>query len=162
MEHAPVKRNITVEWLDGAALPDVADLPPDILSDLQQEITANLHKWQARKATLNAGLERKYIDKASGIRGEPFGTAHVPDGEFDAKVVIEKRVEWDQKKLITACQELEATGQDATEYVTTEIKVAESRYKAWPASVQKIFEPARTTKSGTPKIELLPAKRAAA
>lgn len=157
-----MKSNVTVEWLDGADLADVAALPPDVLAALGQEITENLAKWQARKATLNLGLERKYAEKAAAIRGAPFGTAHVPDGDFDVKVTIDKRVEWDQQKLIVACRQLEEAGQDATEYVTTEIKVAESRFKAWPASVQKLFEPARTTKPSAPKIELTLVKKAAA
>jgi hypothetical protein len=157
-----MKRNVSLDWLQAASIADVAALPPEILADLDTELSGIEMAAKARRAVLDAGMVERYGAKAASCRGEPFGTAHLDDGEFDVKFVTDKRVDWDQAKLIEACRKLEATGQDATEYVTTEIKVAENRFKAWPTSVQVIFAPARTTKPAKPRITLTPKKKAAA
>lgn len=154
--------NITIEFLDEAMPSDIADLEPDVLARLDSELSDLEARIKSRRSVLDHGLVARYGSKAAGIRGAPFGTANLGDGDYDVKVVIDKRVDWDQAKLVEACRKLEETGQDASEYVTTEIKVSESRYKAWPASVQRLFEPARTTKPGKPRITLTPRKQAAA
>lgn len=49
-------------------------------------------------------------------------------------------------------QQLVAAGQDPSEYMKVELKVMESSYKAWPSSLQKMFEPSRTVEVSNPKL----------
>ena len=45
-------------------------------------------------------------------------------------------------------------GEDPENYVGIEIKVAESKYTAWPPGIRDLFEPARTLKTGKPSYKL--------
>ena len=42
-------------------------------------------------------------------------------------------------------------GEDPADYVTTEIRVPESRFTAWPPRIRAVFEPARTVATGNPR-----------
>ena len=42
------------------------------------------------------------------------------------------------------------------DYVTTEIRVPESRFTAWPPRIRSVFEPARTVATGRPSYTLEP------
>jgi hypothetical protein len=163
MEHSPMERNISLSFLDEVEAADVAQLSPDVLDTLDAELQVQELKIKHRRAMLCAGLAERYsLGMKQAFNGEPFGTAHFADGAYDVKVEIRKNVSWDQAKLIEACSKLEAAGHDATEYVTTKIEVAESRFKGWPASIQSLFVPARTTRPEKPKITLARRKAEAA
>lgn len=80
------------------------------------------------------------------------GTANVDLEGYKVKVVISKKVTYDQQGLETVEQQLVAAGQDPHEYMKVERKVSESSYKAWPSSLQAMFEPYRTVEASKPKI----------
>jgi hypothetical protein len=69
---------------------------------------------------------------------------------------LPKRVEWDQAKLAAMVERIRAAGEDPAEYVEIIFKVPERAYSAWPEAIRHGFEPARTVKTGTLKIDLLP------
>jgi len=82
------------------------------------------------------------------------GTATLTVGHFKMKVVISKKVSYDQDGLKAVCEQLAANGEDIGEYVKTKYDVAESAYKAWPSSLQKLFEPYRTVEASKPTIKI--------
>ncbi|WEF24715.1 hypothetical protein [Paracoccus sp. S3-43] len=53
-------------------------------------------------------------------------------------------------------ERIRAAGEDPAEYVEISFKVPERAYVAWPEAIRQGFEPARTVKTGTLKIDLLP------
>ncbi len=56
--------------------------------------------------------------------------------------------------LAVAVATIVAWGEDPADYVTTEIRVPESRFTAWPPRIRAVFEPARTVATGRPSYSL--------
>ena len=82
--------------------------------------------------------------------------ARLADGDFSVVADLPKRVEWDQARLAAMVERIRAAGEDPAEYVETSFKVAERSYAAWPEAIRQGFEPARTVRTGTLKIAILP------
>ena len=55
-----------------------------------------------------------------------------------------------------AAEERQAAGDDPTQYVDIAFKVPERKYAAWPDAIRAGFEPARTVRPGTLKVEIVP------
>ena len=53
-----------------------------------------------------------------------------------------------------AVETLRGWGEAPEDYISFEIKVAEARFNAWPPAIRKLFEPARTLKTGKPSYKL--------
>ena len=53
-------------------------------------------------------------------------------------------------------ERIRAAGDDPAEYVEISFKVPERNYVAWPDAIRQGFEPARTVRTGTLKVEILP------
>ena len=68
---------------------------------------------------------------------------------------LPKRVDWDQGRLADMVARIEEAGDDPTEYVDLAFKVPERKYAAWPEAIRQGFEPARTVRPGTLKVEIL-------
>ena len=68
---------------------------------------------------------------------------------------LPKRIAWDQSQLASLAKRIRDGGEDPTEYIDTSFKVSERKYTAWPEYLRQDFEPARTVKPGTLKIELV-------
>lgn len=138
--------------------PGVLDaLPIDILANLQEQAEAHLADASQMVAILHGVFTRRY---AQGLNST--GTHHRQDGEFDIKITVPKRVEWDQAEIAKAVETIRGWGEDPAEYVDTKITVSERKFDAWPSVVRDLFEPARTVKAGKPKFEIGAAKQEAA
>ena len=53
-------------------------------------------------------------------------------------------------------EHIRAAGDDPAQYVDIAFKVPERKYAAWPDAIRAGFEPARTVRPGTLKIEIVP------
>lgn len=138
--------------------PGVLDkLPIDVLASLQEQAEAHLADASQMIAVLHGVFARRY---AEGLNDT--GTHHRIDGDYEIKVTVPKRVDYDQAKLATAVETIRGWGENPTDYVETKLSVAESKFKAWPPAIRDFFEPARTVKPGKPKFEIAAAKREAA
>ena len=149
----------TVDDLPGLGLQDVAQLPVELLAILQREIDERMARTKAAKARLDGALTVRYATRAAEARracGKDTGTVRIVDGDFTVVADLPKRVEWDQAKLASMVERIRAAGEDPAEYVEISFKVPERAYVAWPEAIRQGFEPARTVKTGTLKIELLP------
>ena len=93
--------------------------------------------------------------------GKLTGTVRFEDGEVTVIADLPKKIEWDQKRLAVVVKTIQSFGDDPSEYVTTEFKISERAYNAWPNRIRKEFEPARTTGVGkmTIKLELAHAEQ---
>ena len=78
----------------------------------------------------------------------------MPDEGFEVVADLPKKAAWDQPKLAAAVATIVAWGEDPADYVTTEIRVPESRFTAWPPRIRAVFEPARTVATGRPSYTL--------
>lgn len=140
----------------------ISTLPVDELALLLEEVTGAKERIAAIESRLRGGLDLKYGQKAFELRktmGKDTGTVRVADGRFVVVMDLPKRVKWDRGKLAGAVRVIaEQWREDPDQYVTTEYKVSETAYGAWPEAIRKLFDPARTVEHGKPtfKIEALP------
>jgi hypothetical protein len=137
---------------------EIASLPAELLAILQHEVQERLARDRAAKDRLDGGLALRYADRAAAIRrgaGKDTGTVRFDDGDFTIVADLPKRVDWDQERLAAMVARIRAAGDDPAQYVDTAFKVSERRYAAWPEAIRQGFEPARTVRPGTLKVEIV-------
>jgi hypothetical protein len=138
--------------------PAVLDaLPIDVLAHLQEQAEAHLADASQMVAILHGVFSRRY---AAGLNGT--GTHSRADGDYEIKITVPKRTEWDQEQVAKAVDTIKGWGENPADYVDTKLSVSESRFKAWPPAIRDLFEPARTVKPGKAKFDVSLAKREAA
>lgn len=152
-------RNLTIFPADLAALSvsQLAALPPA----QKREIDANLEEaidWlkQAR-AKFDAALEQCYGERArAALRDSDrdFGTVHLRDGPLHIQFTLPKKVRWDQQQLGEIAARIVAAGEQVESYLDVKLAVPESRYAAWPPTLQQQFAAARTVEPGKPSFTL--------
>jgi hypothetical protein len=138
---------------------EIALLPVDLLAILQREVDERLALTKAAKARLDGALTVRYATRAAEERpaaGKDTGTIRFDDGDFTIVADLPKRVDWDQDRLAAMVERIRAAGDDPAQYVDIAFKVPERKYVAWPDAIRAGFEPARTVRPGTLKIEIVP------
>jgi hypothetical protein len=93
---------------------------------------------------------------ATQLADSPYGAGTVTllVNGFKAKVVVSKKVTYDQEGLAVIRQQLVANGEDADEYIGVKYDVSEAAYKGWPSSLKAMFEPYRTVEPSKPTIKI--------
>ncbi|SNT22037.1 hypothetical protein [Antarctobacter heliothermus] len=148
----------TVDDLPGLSLQDIAQLPVELLAILQRDVDERLKRDKAAKARFDAGLAVRYATRAAEerqISGRDTGTVRFDDGDCTVVADLPKRVDWDQDRLADMVARIREAGDDPAEYVDLDYKVPERKYAAWPEAIRQGFEPARTVRPGTLKVEIL-------
>jgi hypothetical protein len=149
----------TPDDLPSLSAAEIAALPVELLAILQREIDERLKCDKAAKTRFEAGLAIRYATRAADARracGKDTGTVRLVDGEFTVVVDLQKRIDWDQKKLAQIAANIAGSGEDPAEFIDTKLSVSERKYTALPEAWRKGFEPARTMKTGTLKVTLEP------
>ena len=142
-----------------------ARLPVDQIAMLLEDLAEAKATVKASDDLLHGALNYRYAERAALAReaqGKNTDTVSLDDGDFTIRADLPKRVEWDQQKLAEAVEAIRSWGEKPEDYVTIEVKVAESRFTAWPPAIQALFEPARTVGAGRPTYKVERAKRRAA
>lgn len=133
-------------------------LPTAILAMLQEDAAKAKAALAAATTKIAAILDNRFADAARSLRkidGKDTGTVTITDDEGNKiKADLPKKVEWDQALLQKAIAQLKEWNENPDEYVTTEIKVSETKYNAWPTPIKTLFTPARTVKTGTPTYKI--------
>ena len=148
----------TVDDLPDLALQDIAQLPVELLAILQRDVDERIKRDKAAKARLDGALTVRYATRAAEERqllAKDTGTVRFDDGDFTVVADLPKRVDWDQDRLAAMVARIRDAGDDPAEYVDLAYKVPERKYAAWPEAIRQGFEPARTVRSGTLKVEIL-------
>ncbi len=138
---------------------EVIALPPEVLALLQEDADAEMRSVKAAKTRLDGALTIRYATRAAEERqtaGKDTGTVRFGDGDFTVIADLPKRVDWDQDRLAAMVERIRAAGDDPAQYVDIAFKVPERKYAAWPDAIRAGFEPARTVRHGTLKIEIVP------
>ena len=149
----------TVDDLSGLPMPEIARLPIDLLARLQHDADERLSQAKFLKARLDGALETRFGAPAAEARqahAKDTGTVRFDDGGFTIVADLPKRIDWDQERLATMVEHIRAAGEDPAQYVDVAFKVPERKYAAWPDAIRTTFEPARTVRTGTLTIEILP------
>jgi len=141
----------------------IAELSVEELALLAEDVADLKALANAVDDKLRSGLDLKYGSQAAALRrneGKDTGTARVTDGCYVVVADLPKRVKWDQKKLAVAIKTIvDEWRDDPAQYVTTEYKISETAYGAWPTVVRKLFEPARTVETGKPTFRIEPLQK---
>ena len=148
----------TPDDLPSLSVADIAALPVELLAILQREIDERLKLDKAAKTRFDAGLAIRYATRAAEERrvsGKDTGTVRFDDGDFTIVADLPKRVDWDQDRLADMVARIRDAGDDPTEYVEISLRVPERNYVAWPEAIRQGFDPARTVRPGTLKIDIL-------
>lgn len=142
-------------------LPEMALLSPDLLAAMQREIDAASKQMKTVSARFNAALEVRYAPRAAAERqasGKDTGTVRFDDGDVTIVADLPKRIDWDQTRLAAMVARIRDAGDDPAQYVDITYKVPERKYTAWPDAIREGFTPARTVRTGTLSVTLIPAE----
>ncbi len=148
---------ITLNQLRQMPLGDVAALPANELARLQGEVVEAMSQTKLVSDLLDGVLTRRFGDRAASIRqetGKDFGLIRFQDGNVEIAMDLPKRPSWDQGKLAGIVQTIRNAGDDPAQYVEISFDVSERKYTAWPDNIRRVFEPARTVKTGKPSFKL--------
>ena len=149
--------HLTPEQILAMTVGTLAQEPAEFLFALKSVAAARLENAKAVYEHLETATDRKWSDRARALRqdlGKDNGVVHFDDGDVHITADLPKKVEYDQRKLKEAVEALRKWGEDPEHYVKLEVKVAESKYTAWPPAVRQLFDPARTLKTGKPTYKL--------
>jgi hypothetical protein len=160
-----VTNRCTLAQLREMTAEQVAILPVDQIASLLDEVAEQKASLKFCDDLLHGALHHRYADRAAllrGTAGKQTGTVSIEDGEFTIRADLPKKVEWDQALLAEAMKTIRAWGEKPEDYVAVEVKVAETRYSAWPPAIRTVFDPARTVGTGraTFKVERKKARAA--
>ena len=153
----------TLEQLREMTAEQAARLPIDQIASLLEDAATAKTSLKHCEDLIQAALHYRYADRAAVARadaGKYTGTVSLNDGEYVIRADLPKKVDWDKAILAEAVEQIREWGDDPNEYVSTEIKVPEAKYSAWPSAIRGIFEPARTVSTGRPTFKLEPKKGA--
>ena len=76
--------------------------------------------------------------------------------DVDERIKRDKSAKARLDGALTVRYATRAAGDDPAQYVDIAFKVPERKYAAWPDAIRAGFEPARTVRPGTLKIEIVP------
>jgi len=160
------ENKISLDEMMSMPIGGIAKLSPKQLSGLLHDATELLNHAKKTRQWVEAAIAMKYEEQIRAKRqrmGKDTGIIHLEDDGFKLTTDIPKKPVWDQNKLVQIIADIQKQGDDPSEYVTvtTDYKVPESKYNAWPKSIQKVFDPARILKTGKPTYSLTPIKEAA-
>lgn len=136
---------------------ELETLPLSELDRLIRRVTSAEETARQYRQFLQAVMHHRFNERAQQLRqeaGKTTGTVRFEDDGYTVVADLPKRPEYDQKKLKDAVEALRKWGENPDDYVSVEIKVSEAKYGAWPPAVRKLFEPARTVKTGKPLYKL--------
>lgn len=120
------------------------------LLELRDELKSQIADARNKIKEISDLLEAQYLEDAKAFladKGQDFGTAYVPCGNMRLKVVVGKKVTWDQDKLRDVLGSM--APEDARHYGKLTFAVEETKYKAAPPAVRAQLEECRTTETGT-------------
>ena len=152
-----MSNRIQLEHLHTMAMGEIAALSAQQLALLQEEAGHALAAAKALKDRLDGAIARRFEEHARVERelaGKDTGTVRFVHDDVLVIVELPKRIDWDQERLIEACNRLAEGGDVVDEYVDIAYRVPERRYTAWPSYIRELFAPARTVKTGKPVFKL--------
>lgn len=153
-----ILNHITLDALVRLPMSEIVALPAVELGRLQKEAEDALRKAKLTVAWLDGALNQKYAERAKAARadaGKDFGVVRLTDDGVTVVADIDKRVEWDESQLSALMERIAADGENPRDYVEVSLRVSERKYAAWPPHIRRVFEPARTVRTGKESFELI-------
>jgi len=108
-----------------------------------------IKKLNAQKARIEAEVATAFkSDFDLQLAGKEYncGTVNAVQDGWAIKGTVGKDIDYDQAQLRGLYFKTLLTWGDPDEYIKVTFDVEETKYKAWPSPIKKLFEPARTVK----------------
>jgi hypothetical protein len=147
----------TLESVRHAPVGELLTLPAEHLALLQQDAREAVEAAKRTQDWIEGVIARRYGERAAEARraaGKDTGTVRLQDGAVEVTAELPKKVDWDQAQLAALVERIRASGEDPAEYVEIGYRVSERAYAAWPERIRRLFEPARTVRTGRPSFRL--------
>lgn len=154
-----MRNHLTLNDLEHKPIGELAALPPAELKMLMEDADALMKKAKLIREWLDGAVNLKYqtrIDAQRQAQDKPYGVVHIEDDGHTVTCDLPKKPEWDQAQLAVIAQNIQASGDNAAEYVETSYKISERKYGAWPEHIRQAFEKARTVRAGKPTYTIKP------
>jgi len=138
---------------------ELAQMPVELLAGLQAELAHATTQLKAATARFSTALDVRYATRAAEARracAKDTGTVRLVDGDYTVVADLPKRVDWNQEQLAQIAANIADSGEDPAEFIDTKLTVSERKFGALPEAWRKGFEPARTVRPGTLKVEIVP------
>ena len=160
-----MSNRVTLAQLREMSMQEVNLLPIDQLATLLEDVATARTETAAASALLQEVIDQRFSAEADFRRrqdGKDTGAVSFAIDDFVIRADLPKKIEWDQAKLAEAVEVIKGWNENPAEYVNITFTVPEARFAAWPETIRKVFEPARTVGVGRPTYKIEPAKRRAA
>ena len=136
---------------------ELAALPVQQKIEVDRNINEALAWLKKARIKLDAAFDQCYGEQgrqALHESGRDFGTSYVSDGRLRIKFDLPKKVSWDQAQLTQIAERIAAAGDEPRSFLDIKLSVSETRFNAWPRSLQQQFAAARTVEAGKPGFTL--------
>ena len=156
-----IPNRITLDTLDQQPIGEIIAFPAEDLTLLQAEVEEHFRKARLLRDWFNGALIQKYEHRAQTERlaaNKDSGTVRFQDGPVTVVADLSKRVDWNQAKLAAMVARIRDAKDDPSQYVDITYRVPEHKYSAWPDAIREGFEPARTVRTGSLSVALIPAE----
>jgi hypothetical protein len=126
------------------------------LKAIEQGAQANRKLIDLIKINIEQQIAKLNEDNIKNQLDKDYGTGSATINGLTVKVTLNypKKVTWDNDLLVDLWGKIEASGQDASEYIDRKLSVSETRYKNMPFIYRGEFEQARTVEAGNPTITI--------
>jgi hypothetical protein len=137
------------------AFPDetLDQLPIEVLADLQEQMIQQQNLLDRAGERMVALIERKYGERLKTAQSTAdTGTFCIEEGNYEIKMEIKKKVEWDQDFLGKLRAKIYDAGDKPDDYISmkTTYSVSERAYQGWNDAIKNTFLPGRTLKPSKP------------
>ena len=135
---------------------EVENLDDEIFK-LNQTIAPDLAKLTDARNNVKGKLDfeiAKSVTDELGTKDYGCGTATIELPQHKIKVVVSKKVKWDEGVLRNVADQIKSAGQNPEAFIKYKLSVSETSYKGFPEDIQKVFEPARSVEPNAPKISI--------
>jgi hypothetical protein len=143
--------------LEGLSIGDIAELPPEMLLELQTTALVETARVKRLKDRFEAALAQRYgaaTEAARSAQGKTSGTVRIEDAGMVVIADLPKKVTWDQDRLAAMATRIREAGDDPTQYLEIAYRVPERRFGAWPDAIREGFAAARFETTGKPVFRL--------
>lgn len=147
----------TVLQLETITASRLATVPTGAIAELADLLDGVAARVKVALAEVGQSLTARYGEQAQTqllADGRDTGTTHILDDDIDVTVEIGKDVKWEQATLKQLARRIAEGGEDPAEYIEVKYTVSERKYCAWPDTIRRAFEPARTVTPKSPKVTL--------
>ena len=126
------------------------------VSKLAASIADDMSVLEKQLKIAHDNLEEAVLAEAEGQLSEKdygCGTANIESDLMKIKVVVKKKIKWDEGYIQKNIEPLiKQAGKDPEQFVKYKRSVSETDYKNFDDEMKRVFEPARTVEPSNPSI----------